>query len=188
MASSTVNPDAIHVGRGDIYVGVPIPVTPPVALQNGIPLSGTFIGGTLEPASLNYKVTTVDVRTQQSGVLAISVVNTEDLELEFTIGEMTFNNLQSFILGSGISPFGSPTVSFGGQVIPNTTGLLMVVPTRTGYFMEIMIYQAYFPRDRVIAFAREKETMMKVTAVGFGQFNRARGDQLGFWNPLVVSG
>lgn len=188
MASSTVNQDNIHIGRGDLYYGCTVPVTPPVPLQGGLPLSGYFIGGTLAPAALNYKVTTVDVRTQQSGVLAISVINTEDLELEFEIGELTFQNLQNLIIGAGLSPFGSPTISIGGQVAPVFNSLLLVTPKRDGSFQQVMIYNAYFPRDRMITFAREKESSIKITAVGIGVFTRARGDQLGFWNTNVISG
>ncbi len=188
MASSTVNQNNIHIGRGDIYLGCTVPGTPPVPLVAGVPQTGVFVGGTLGPAMINYKVTTVDVRTQQSGVLAISVVNTEDLECEFEIGELTFANIQAFFLGAGISPFGSPTASFGGQVAPVFQSLLIVAPKRDGSFHQFMIYNSYFPRDRQVTFAREKETAVKITGVGIGVFTRARGDQLGFWNTNVISG
>jgi len=188
MAIRTVNTNNIHIGAGFVYFGVTVPVTPPVPLTpEGTPSdgTGTFVGGTLEGANLIYRPTTVDVRTQQSGVLAVSVTNVEDMHIEFTIGELTFANLKQLILGGGTSPI-PPNVSLGGQIVPLTASVLLVAPRRNGAFIEVMIYQAYFPMDRTIMFARERESMMKVTARGLGQFTRARGDQLGFINTNVV--
>lgn len=182
---AAITPINIHVGRGDIWLGVDIPPEGQVVPLNefGEPATGRNIGATIEGTNWIYRPTTLDIRIQQSTVLAGAVTIEEEMRLEFGVGEMTFQNFQEMFQ----TPKSQGTfISLGGLVVPATAAVLIVSPRRGGGFAEAMIYSAFFTEDRSIAFARQNITSIRVVARGLGVLTRTRGDQLGFFAPYVV--
>ncbi len=183
---ATTNPIEIHVGRGDIWIGVTAPVTPPVPLVGGIPTTGRFIGSTLEAASFIYRPTTFDIRTQQDTGVVGYVITEEDVRLEFQIGELSYQNLRDLLIGA--LDQGS-FISLGSIIIPPTISVLLTAPKRSGgsAFIEAMIYNAVFSEDRAFPFARQSWTNVRI--VGRAQVvpGRQQGDRLGFIHPNVIS-
>lgn len=180
-----ITPLNIHVGRGDVWIGVDLPAEGAVVPlnPNGEPSTGRNIGATIDGANWIYRPTTLDIRIQQSTVLAGAVTTEEEMRLEFGVGEMTYQNFKDMFQ----TPKDQGTfISLGGLIVPVTTSALIVSPRRGGGFMEAMLYSAFFTEDRSIAVARETITTTRVIARGLGVFSRSLGDQLGFFAPVVV--
>lgn len=187
---AAINAQDIHVGRGDIWIGVTPPNPPPVTLVGGLPADGRFIGATLAPAVFTYRTTTYDIKTQQDTGIVGYVITEEEPRLEFEIGEITFENLRDFMMGA----FGHGTyVTFGSLICPPTYSVLLIAPKRVGClpgagaFIEVMLYAAVFAEDRAFPFARESWTNSKVVARPFSTSTRQQGDRQGFFHPNVVS-
>jgi hypothetical protein len=186
-----INPIDIHVGRGDIWIGVTPPATPPVPLVGGLPADGRFIGATLAPATFTYRTSTYDIKTQQDTGIVGYVITEEEPRLEFEIGEITYENLRDFLLGA----FGHGTyITFGSLVCPPTFSVLLIAPKRTtgclpgtGAFIEVMLYAAIFGEDRAFPFARESWTNAHIVARPLSTLTRQQGDRQGFFHPHVVS-
>ena len=189
-----INPQNIHVGRGDIWLGVALPPSGQVVPLDefGQPKTGFNIGATIEGTNWIYRPTTLDIRTQQSPVLAGAVTTEEEMRLEFSVAEMTYVNF--------VNMFQTPKdqggfISLGGLIIPVLNSVLVVSPLRVGNqsggqlsnaYAQAMLYNAFFTEDRNVAFARQSITDVKVVARGLGVFTRVRGDQLGFFAPFTI--
>jgi len=179
------NPLLIHVGRGEIFIDVPLPQAGvPVRLNvDGTPFpGGRYVGSTLDAASFIYRPTTFDIKTQQATGNVGYVTIEEDLRLEFTIGELSYENIRDTTLsrldqGSGIS--------FGGVIFPITKAVLLVAPRRAGGFQQAMIYQAIFSEERTFQFSRTGHLALKVVARALALTFRTEGDQLGHYFPNV---
>ena len=77
---ATPQPELIHVGRGDLYIGVDVPTSGQVVpLIAGVPATGRFVGSTLAEAMWVYKPRSFDIRTQQSTGIQGYVVIEEEL-------------------------------------------------------------------------------------------------------------
>lgn len=183
---ATITPINIHVGRGDLWISVTVPSTPPVALTGGVPATGRFIGATVAPAQFMYQPRTFDIRTQQDTGIVGYVITEEDVRMEFEIGELVYENLRDFLIGA----FDRTTfVSFGSIVFPATFSVLLIAPKRTGSsaFIEVMLYAAVFAEDRTFPFARESWTNVRIVARGQSTLTRVQGDRYGFFHPNVIS-
>jgi len=178
------NPILIHVGRGDIYLNVPVPVVPPVILSvDGSPLnapSAIAVGSTLDAARMIYRPTTFDIKTQQSTGNVGYVTIEEDLRLEFTPGELGYDTIKNTTISRLDQGIG---ISLGGIIFPQIMSVLIVAPRRAGGFIQAMIYQAVFSEDRTWEFRREGDTRPRVAARGQALTTRALGDQLGYFFP-----
>lgn len=193
---AVTQPINIHVGRGDIWVGVDLPIGgSPVPLVGGFPQTGRFFGATLAPANFIYRPTTFDILTQQDTSVQGYVITQEDLRLEFEIGEITYETLRDIWIGA-LDQGGF--ISLGGIVFPKVFSVLILAPKRLGSgtgvqpnlasFIEAMIYTAVFTEDRSFPFARENWSNIRVVARAQGVPTRQQGDRLGFIHPHVVSG
>jgi hypothetical protein len=182
----TITPNNIHVGRGDIWIGVTPPAVPPVPLVGGVPADGRFIGATVAPANFTYRTATFDIKTQQDTGIVGYVITEEDPRLEFEVGELVYENLRDFMLGATAQ---GTYVTFGSNVFPPSFSVLLIAPKRTGAaaFVEVMLYAAVFGEDRVFPFARETWTNVKVVARPLATLTRAQGDRQGFIHPNVIS-
>ncbi len=183
--AAPITPLNIHVGRGDVWIGVTLPAEgASVPLNtNGEPASGRNIGATIDGANWIYRPTTLDIRIQQSTALAGAVTTEEEMRLEFGMGELTYQNLKDMFQ----TPKDQGTfISLGGLIVPVSTPVLCVARRRGGGFIEAMIYDAFFTEDRSIAVARETITNIRVIARGLGVLSRSAGDQLGYFNPSLV--
>lgn len=183
-----INPIDIHVGRGDIWIGVTPPSIPPVPLIGGLPADGRFIGATVAPANFVYRTSTYDIKTQQDTGIVGYVITEEEARLDFEIGELTYENLRDFMLGA----VGNATyVTFGSKVFPPTFSVMLLAPKRSGggsgAFIQVMLYAAIFAEDRTFPFARESWTNTKITARPLSQLTRSQGDRQGFFHPNVIS-
>jgi len=180
---ATPQPELIHVGRGDLYIGVDVPTSGQVVpLIAGVPATGRFVGSTLAEAMWVYKPRSFDIRTQQSTGIQGYVVIEEELDLEFTFGEISFENLRDLMA----TPKNQDTfMSVGGLIVPNLKSCLIVAPRRAGGFIQAMLYQAFFSGDRAWTAAREKDSPVKVTARAQALADRPLGDQLGYIHPHV---
>ncbi len=182
----TITPINIHVGRGDLWIGVTAPASPPVPLIGGMPATGRYVGATVAPANFIYRPTTFDIRTQQDTGIVGYVITEEDVRMEFEIGELTYENLRDFLIGA----FDQGTfVSVGSIIIPTVTSILLTAPKRSGgnAFIEVMLYAAVFAEDRTFPFARESWANVRVIARGQATLTRTQGDRLAFLHPNVVS-
>jgi hypothetical protein len=188
---ATPQPQFIHVGRGDVWIGVQLPPSgqPVVLLPGGVPsdgagnVSGRAVGSTLAESMWRYKPKTFDIRTQQNTGVAGYVIIEEDLEIEFTFGELAFENLRD-LMGQGANQ--GDMISVGGIIVPSTPSVLLVAPRRAGGFIQAMLYAAYFSGDKVWTAAREKDSPFKVLARGQALASRPLGDQLGFIHPFTT--
>lgn len=181
-------PINIHIGRGDIYIGVDVPTVPPVPLVGGVPTTGRFLGATIAPASFIYRPTTFDIMTQQDTSIQGYVITQEEARLEFEIGEITYETLRDIWIGAFDQ---GSYVSLGGVVFPKIFSVLVLAPKRLGSgaaFIQAMIYAAVFAEDRSFPFARESWSNIRVVARAQGVPTRQQGDRLGFVHPNVVSG
>lgn len=180
-----ITPINIHVGRGDIWIGVSVPVTGlAVALDaNGAPADGRNIGATLAPANWAYRPTTFDIRTQQNTGIVGYVVTEEDLRVDFEVGELTYQNLKDML----VTPRDQSTfVSVGGNIVPPLQSCLIVAPRRGGGYIEAMVYLAAFLEARELVFNRAGQISIKVAARAQAVTSRPLGDQLGFVHPAVA--
>ena len=193
---AVTQPINIHVGRGDIYIGVDLPAGgSPVPLVGGIPQTGRFVGATIGPANFIYRPTTFDIMTQQDTSVQGYVITQEDLRLEFEIGEMTYETLRDIWIGAFDQ---GSFITIGGIVFPKVFSVLILAPKRLGSgtgvqpnqaaFIQAMIYNAVFSEDRNFPFARENWSNVRVVARGQGVSTRQQGDRLGMLHPHVVSG
>jgi hypothetical protein len=187
MPPAVTQPINIHVGRGDLWIGVDVPLVPPVPLVGGIPATGRFIGATIAPANFIYRPTTFDIMTQQDTSVQGYVNTAEDLRLEFELGEITYENLRDAWLGALDQ---GQFISLGGIVFPKTFSCLIIAPKRLGNgsaFIQAMIYSSVFTEDRQFPFARESWSNPRIVARGQGVPTRQQGDRLGFLHPHVVT-
>jgi hypothetical protein len=179
-----INPLLIHVGRGELYIGVTIPATPPVALTNGQPADGRYLGSTLDQCNMIYRPTTFDIRTQQSTTVVGYVITEEELRIEFGIGELTYENLRDTVMGARDN---SGFITLGGNIVPATQSALIVAPRRAGGYIEAMVYLGVFAEDRTFGFLRQSWMNPRVVIRAQGILTRVQGDQLGFFHPNVSS-
>lgn len=181
------NPILIQVGRGDVYIDVPVPVVPPVPLNvDGSPATGgRYIGSTLDAASLIYRPTTFDIKTQQSTGNVGYVTVEEDLRLEFHPGELSYENLRDLTI-SRLDQ--ASFISLGGIIFPQFKSCLLVSPRRAGGFISAMIYQCVFAEDRTWGFARAAHQDVRVAARALALTTRNFGDQLGYYHPNTPFG
>lgn len=180
------NPILIHVGRGDIYIGTPVPAVPPVNLGvDGSPAGGVNVGSTLDVATLIYRPTTFDIKNQQSTGNVGYVTVEEDVRLEFHPGELSYANLRDLT----ISRLDQGTfISLGGIIFPTVLSCMVVAPRRAGGFISAMIYQAIFSEDRSFAFQRQGHLSPRVAARGQAITTRNLGDQLAYFHPNTPFG
>lgn len=181
------NPILIQVGRGDIYIGVPVPVVPPVPLNvDGSPATGgRFIGSTLDAANMIYRPTTFDIKTQQSTGNVGYVTIEEDLRIEFVPGELSYENLRDLTISR--LDQGS-FISVGGIIFPQLLSVLLVAPRRAGGFISAMLYQCVFSEDRNWTFQRQGHQAPRVAARAQALTTRNFGDQLGYYHPNTPFG
>ncbi len=181
-----IQPIEIHVGRGDIFIDVDVPATPPVPLVGGVPTTGRFVGATVAPANFIYRPTTFDIRTQQDTGIVGYVVTEEELRVEFEIGELTYDNIRDYLIGG--TPKGDH-ITLGGTIFPALHSVLIVVPKRIGggAFIQAMLYQSVFAEERSVPFARESWANVRIIARAQSLVTRALGDRQGFLFPHVVT-
>lgn len=182
---ASITPINIHVGKGDIWIGVDVPPEGQVVPinENGEPSTGRNIGATTEGTNWIYRPTTLDIRIEQSTTLAGAVTTEEEMRLEFTVGELTYINIKDM--------FQTPRdqgqfISLGGLIVPAVNSVLIVSRRRGGGFIEAMLYSGFFTEDRSVAVSRASITGIKTVARGLGLLSRTPGDQLGFFAPSVV--
>jgi hypothetical protein len=183
--SIPVNPLNIHVGRGDVWIGVTVPAQGATVPLNGDgqPADGRMVGATLAGANWIYNPSPYKIRTQQSTMISGFVTIDEEVKMEFTIGEITYQNIKDMFS----SPRDHTTfVSVGGLLVPDIKSCLIVAPRRGGGFIEAMVYQAAFYGERNMSFQRERDMPVKVMAEGQADFTRALGDQGGYFAPFVA--
>jgi hypothetical protein len=169
------------MGRGDIFMGVTVPAPGSIVpLVNGIPQSGTFVGSTMGDAVWSFKPKHYTIKTQQATGPVGYVITDDEATLDFTFGEFTYRNLLN-LMAPALDQI--TYVSVGGLIFPNIPSCLIVAPRRAGGYIQAMIYAAYFGGDRVLTFAREKDSPIKVTAMAQAVTTRPLGDQLGYVHP-----
>lgn len=179
-----VTPENIQVARGDLWLDVDVPTSGAVPLVNGEPASGTSVGATMGPANVRYRPTALDIMIQQTTVIVDQVITAEDLRIEFTLGEITYDNLVNFFMGStGNGDY----ITLGGRTFPKEASVLLVSPRRDGTYFQAMLYRATFSEERDLAAAREAVMAPRVIARGLGVLSRPIGDQVGYVHPAVTS-
>src|ERR1035437_7876310 len=77
-------------GATDQRVYGPVPVT----------ISGTFMGSTIGDSSLQYKTTFVDISIETSTAIVEKVLNTEQAMINFSLAELTSENIAQSLPGS----------------------------------------------------------------------------------------
>lgn len=183
----TTNPILIHVGRADLYIDVPIPAFGAVPLLvDGSPATGgRQIGSTLDVATLIYRPTTFDIETQQSTGNVGYVTTKEELRIEFSPGELSYENLRDMTL----SRLDRAThIAMGGIIFPQLKSVLLVAPRRAGGYLSAMLYQAIFAEERSWAFNRAGHQAPKAVARAQALTTRVQGDQLGYYHPNTPFG
>lgn len=182
------NPILIHVGRGDIFINVPIPTGPPVVGKPPVPLlpdgspstGGRYVGSTLDAASLIWRPVPFIIRTQQATGPVGYVITEDDLRLEFHIGELSYENLRDLTFGA-LDQNGY--IGMGGVIVPQVMSCMVVAPRRAGGYIQAMIYQSVFGEDRTFSFNRAGHQSIRVAAMGQSVTTRTLGDQLGYYYP-----
>lgn len=182
--SVPVNPLNIHVGRGDIWLGVDVPAQGTTVPLNGDgqPATGRMVGATLAGCNWIYNPTPFRIRTQQSTMISGFVTIEEEVKVEFTMGEITYLNIQKMFATARDQVTFS---SVGGLIVPTIQSVLIVGPRRGGGFIQAMVYQAAMYGERSMAFMRENTMAVKVTAEAQADFTRVLGDQGGYFASAV---
>lgn len=189
MPSNATNVGHIEVGKGEIFIDVDVPTTPPIALSGGTPTSGVFIGATLSACMFNYKIRTLDIRIQQDTGIVDAVIIEEDGGAEFEIAEFSYETLKRVLMGAKDATTG---ITFGGKISTPKHSVVVVSPRRLSdtVYKVAMLYSALMGvTGASIPFARETETKWKVQVTGTSFLSsRAVGDRQGFIFPDITSG
>ena len=200
MALNAAN---IRVGAARIYMGTVAPPSgnPLTFDANGVPLesdyatpSGTEVGLTEGEAVFTYEVTYLDVMAEQSLAIVGVFATEENAQLEFTMKEITNDNIAAFLSSlavetDGVGAGGLTDIFEGGHCGSDLslTSLVLVAPacgvfpdTGTGSIEReyIMLFQAYQSESSALRFTKGGEQLMKVTYKGVADLTRQSGRTL----------
>ena len=180
-------------GAQDQRVYGPVPVT----------VSGTFIGSTIGSSSIMYSTTFVDIQIETSTAIVEKVLNTEKAQCDFSVAELTSENIQATLPGAAFQqPIATLTTSTdplqAGQTRHCLTigGLRLVAPqciafispnrrisltgaaSNQAYSYVFCGYNAVSTAGFNAPFERGKETVWKVSFEMISDTTRTIGDQL----------
>lgn len=114
LQSASLAPTNIQVGPGMLWTNVTKPADTTYLVVSGnlsgatdqrvygpvlYTVSGTFVGSTVGASTFSYKPTFVDIQIEQSVSIVEKVLNTETASCQFSIAELTAENMQ--ITGPG---------------------------------------------------------------------------------------
>jgi hypothetical protein len=184
-----LNPLAIRVGPGRIYVGVTAPATgSPIALTSGVPATGTEAGLTEGEAIFTYTVSYLEEVADQLLPAVAVFAKGEKAELDFTMKEYGAANLVTAMqqvnlaTNNGTTPK-TDTLSFGGSDYAVTTICVVLaspIPnTSPQRYTAVVLYKAYQSTALQVGFTKDKSTVMKVKLTGIADASRNDPDMLG---------
>lgn len=218
LQSASLAPTNIQVGPGMLWTNVTKPADTAYLVVSGnlsgatdqrvygpvlFTVSGTFVGSTIGASTFTYKPTFVDVQIEQSVSIVEKVLNTETASCQFSIAELTAENMQ--ITGPGsywnqpVATVSSSTDAYqAGQTIHKLTigGLRLVAPqciafisanrrislTNAGssqaYSYVFCGYNAVAVDGFNMPFERGKETVYQTKFDMIADTSRTIGDQL----------
>jgi len=176
-----IQPELIHVGRADLWVDVDVPVFPAIVpIPGGVPATGDYVGATMDATIVNYNPSIFDIITQQTTGVVGTIITAEELSMQISLGELTYQHLKRFLLGAAD---GTTFIHIGGITIPTPTSVLLVAPRRAGGFITVFLYSAVFIDNRQFSFNRAGNLVHQVRARSQMDIARPLGAQLGYFNP-----
>lgn len=220
LAAAT-SPTLINVSPGLLWYNVTKPADQTALLVSGnvsgatdqrvygpvlVTVSGTFAGSTIGESSISYKTTFVDIQIETATATVEKVLNTESAMCNFSVAELTAENIQGtgpgsywnqpvMTLTTAAGNLGGTDPLMPGQVRHAITvgGLRLVAPqciafispnrriglAGIGPFSYVFCgYNAVSTAGFDAPFSRGKETVWKVTYEMIADTTRTIGDQL----------
>lgn len=214
VRSAATTPQLIQVGPGFLWTGMRKPADGAIFLVSGqasgvndqrvygpmvFNVSGTFIGSTIGESGIAYRPTFVDILIESSTAKVEKVLNTEEARCTFAIAELTAENVQNTLAGSGtnsvatLSTGADPlaanqimhTIKVGGLRLLDPQCIAFISPNRrisaagTQIFSYVFCgYNAISTEGFDAAFSRGKETVWRVAYEMIADTGRTIGDQL----------
>ena len=181
-------------GAQDQRVYGPVPVT----------VSGTFIGSTIGSSSIMYSTQFVDIAIETSTALVEKVLNTEKAQCDFSVAELTSENVQATLPGAAwnqpiatLSTSADPLQAGQTRHVLTIGGLRLVAPqciafispnrrisltnppvSNQAYSYVFCGYNAVSTAGFDAPFSRGKETVWKVDFELIADTARSIGDQI----------
>jgi hypothetical protein len=193
-------PDAkkIHVGAGNIYVGVTAPATGslptgPTMLAHtaGIPATGVNVGHTFGGATFTYTPAKADIESDQSHGVVDTYVTGESCSLTFTIQERSAEALKLAFDAIGHIDDAAKTMFFAGGIYGVTSTCIALVSKRrnglgaglvpAAKYEVLVIYKAQSMDPVSMAYSRTEPGRVAVTIRGVHDDTRDDMDQLFQW-------
>lgn len=191
MASPVITPRNVNIGRGEVYFGVTNPATgSPLSLNaNGYPATGTHAGAMLGATVITYKPKAVPLMAEQFSAPIDFGLDTEEVDIEITMGEATINNFKNLLMQSTPTPTVTPAfITFGGKPTFTPQSILVVQPKRdtANTYLYAMLYKAYLPDGFAVDASRAKFGEYKLKFRGMSDTTRPYGDQILHMHPEVT--
>lgn len=214
LQSATVAPTVIQVGPGMLWTEVTKPGDGEILSVSGnasgpqdqrlygpVPftLSGTFVGATIGESTFSYRPTFVDILIETSTAKVEKVLNTEEARCNFSLAELTAENVQRCMPGNPavgpvatLSTSADPYASDQTRHILKVGGLRLVHPTciafisanrrinlSSGPFSYVFCgYNAVSTEGFEAPFSRGRETVWRTSFEMIADTARTLGDQL----------
>ena len=180
----------IHAGAGRVFVGVTVGVTgtPPTYITHtdGVPGSGTDVGGTQGDAIFSYVATKKEIEIEQSLAPVKVIAINEIASIECTVLEAVYTTLQYALDNVGKEDIAAGEAFYfgdGTSILAPTTGCVMVTsrqPDAPTKFWIVVLYKCYVAEAFKLPFSKAKETTYKLTLKGLADLTRNAGDRVGY--------
>ena len=215
LQTASTTPTLIQVGPGALWFGVTKPGDTEILQVSGsasgsqdqriygprpFTLSGTFAGSTIGESTFSYKASFVDIHIETSTAKVEKVLNTEEARCNFSMAEMSAENIQRAMPGD---PNNGPVATLSTQTDPYSSiqtvhvlkvgGLRLTSPqciafisanrrinlTADGPFSYVFCgYNAVSTEGFETPFSRGRESLWRVSFEMISDTARTLGDQL----------
>jgi hypothetical protein len=171
---------------GNVYTGCTLPTAYGVpTLTAGVPAGGTDIGATIGETVFTYNASIETVEIEQTTSRVAPHVTNEEVQMTFTIGETTADNLKVALSQTHVATVvnsGTYSVLHLGGHIDVTGNCVAVVAEKSnqpGLYYGGMIYNAYIAGAVNVSHKRSQVQQISVTLAGSALLTRSDGDRLG---------
>lgn len=184
-------------GEAAIYINCTKPADgADVALTDGVPAGGTWVGMTQDAAEWSYKPTISGVKIEQTNLEVAPRITDEELTLSFKAAEAVYDKLKLALQGAtftdtpntGTTP-GKRTLSVGGLtqittqcvVLVSKIGSYVYMATTVNLYEWFVLYNAVSVDGVKVPYQRNATRMLQISLKGYGDPTRTVGDHLGKW-------
>jgi hypothetical protein len=174
------------IGEGNVYIGVTAPADgAELALVNGEPATGTWVGLTSAEAVLKIKETIKGRKIEQASGEVAHRITEEMASLKITMAEADYSHLKIALNGatSGANVVNSTHFVKGGgttRIVPTSVVLVSPIENEDGSlrYQWVMFYKARPSGDPEVKYSRAGDREIETTFEAIPDLTRTRGDQL----------